>query len=85
LFGEVEFRWPLFDRMEVEHKSTINPSVEDFQIFRVVSNYGISLRLDESAKWNFKLGLRHEYNSKPNNNREKSDYTTNILLVYSRK
>ncbi len=85
LFGEVEFRWPMFDRLELEHKSTINPTVEDFKIFRLVSNYGISLKLDEDARWNLKLGVRHEYHSKPSPGREKSDYTTNILLVYVRK
>ncbi|MEX2286267.1 MAG: DUF481 domain-containing protein [Planctomycetaceae bacterium] len=85
LFGEVEFRWPMFDRLELEHKSTINPTVEDLKIFRLVSTYGISLRLDEDARWNLKLGMRHEYHSKPNTGRENSDYTTNILLVYVRK
>ena len=83
--GEVEFKWPLYGRMQLEEKTTINPSLEDFQIFRVVSDYGISLRLDDDARWNIKLGMRHEYNSKPNGNREKNDYTTDLLLVYVRK
>ena len=85
LLGEAEFRWPLMDRTQFEHKSTINPSAGDFEIFRIVSNYGLLMRLDEGKRWSLKFDVRHEYNSKPNKGRRHSDYTTSVLLLYERK
>jgi len=85
MLGEYEVLWPLYDRMRFEHKMTITPSVEDIELFRFVSTYGISLSLDEDARWNLKLGTRHEYNSEPNDERERSDYTTNLSIVYARR
>ncbi len=82
LLGEVEVRWPLFDRAELEHKTTVNPSLEDLDVFRLVSNHGVLVRLDENERWSLKLGLRHEYNSKPNKGRRRSDFTTLLQLVY---
>lgn len=85
LFGEMELKWPLDERIGLEHKTTVNPSVEDFSVVRVVSNNGLLFQLDEDDKWSLKLGFRYEYNSQPNAGRELSDYTSSILLVYTRK
>ena len=85
LLGELEARFPIGDFADFEHKTTINPSIDDFHVFRLNSTYGILLHLDEEKKWSLKLGLRHEYNSRPNPGRESSDYTSSVLLVYTRK
>ena len=84
LFGEVEALWPLYDRTSLEHKTSIYPSLESMDVFRFVSTYGLLIGLDEDERWSLKLGLRHEYNSHPNVDREKSDYTATFLLVYTR-
>ncbi len=84
LFGEIEVLWPLFDRTSFEHTTSIYPSTEDIQVFRFVSTYGLLIGIDESKHWSLKLGLRHEYNSQPNDHREKSDYTASFTLVYTR-
>ncbi len=85
LFGEVELRWPICEHIQLEHKMTINPTVEDFKIFRMVNNTGLLFRVDEDGRWNLKLGLRHEYNSNPNEGRMHSDYISSLVLVYTRK
>lgn len=85
LFGEVEFRWPICENIQFEHKMTINPTVEDLKIFRMLNNSGLLFRIDEDGRWNIKLGLRHEYNSNPNENRLHSDYISSLVLVYTRK
>jgi hypothetical protein len=85
LFAELDTRWPLFDRVQYEHKSSIHPSLNDIDVYRIVSNTGILICLDDGEQWNLKLGMRFEHNSQPNVGREKSDYTSSILLVYKRK
>jgi len=84
LFGELESVWPLYDRTSLEHKTSIYPSLDDLSVFRFVSTSGLLIALDEGEHWTLKFGLRHEYNSRPNTNREKSDYTASVLLVYTR-
>lgn len=85
LLAEVEFQWPLFDRTQFEHKTTVTPNLEDFQVFRLQSNYGIVVRLDEDERWSLKFGLQHDYNSRPNVNNKPSDYMTGIRLLYELK
>jgi len=84
LFGEVEALWPLCDRTSLEHKTSIYPSLENINVFRFVSTYGVLIGLDEEERWSLKLGLRHEYNSRPNVGRETADYTASFMLVYTR-
>lgn len=84
-FGEVETIWPLNDWLHYEAKSNIRPSLEDLEVFRAISNHGLLVQLDEEGRWSLKLGLRYEYNSKPVGTKVRSDYTTSILLIYSRK
>jgi putative salt-induced outer membrane protein YdiY len=85
LFGEVEMDWELSDTVEWEHRSTILSSMENTEIVRVVSSGGLLIRLDDGDRWRLKLGVRHEYNSKPNKGRLPSDFISSVVLVYKRK
>lgn len=85
LLLETETRWPFLDGIYFEHKATLNPSVDDLQVFRLISNTGLLFHLDNGDRWLLKLGLRLEHNSKPNLGRLKNDYTSSLVLVYSRK
>lgn len=86
LFGEMEIETPLmWDRLLWEHKTTAIPSVEDFSLIRITTASGLSLKLDDEARWHVKLGFRHEYNSQPNPGRERGDLTTSLFLVYKRQ
>lgn len=85
IFGEIEFNWPLHERIFFEHKTRANPSVEDINVMRLVSNYGLLFNLDQAAEWSLKLGLKHDYNSEPNTGLKPNDYATTVLLVYKRK
>lgn len=85
LLGELEVHWPLLDRAEFEHKTTITPSVEDLEVFRLESNYGVIVMLDDDERWSVEFSLRHEFNSRPNQNRRKNDYTTGVRLLYELK
>lgn len=84
-FGEVEMDWRLMDRTMLESKTTIHPSIEDLEVLRIVSNQGVYFQLDNDDQWKLKLGVRLEYNGKPNNNRDPADITSSIQLVYTRK
>lgn len=84
-FGETELIWPVTDWLIYEARSNIRSSLADQEIFRVVSNHGLIMQLDDKGRWSLKLGMRYEYNSKPNPNRLKADYTSSVLVVYTRK
>lgn len=84
-FGEVEMDWRVMERTMFETKTTIHPSVEDLRILRIISNHGLFFQLDQEDQWKLKLGVRLEYNGKPNNNRDPSDITSSVQLVYTRK
>lgn len=85
IFAEAEFQWPLFDRTRFESKSTIRPSIEDYEVFRFTNDMAVLVQLDEQSSWQFKLGVKQEYNSHPAINRKKSDFTTVFQLVYTLK
>ena len=84
-FGELELNWPFLMRSNFESKTTIHPSLADMEIFRMISDNGLLFKLDHDGHWSLKFGLRVEYNSQPNEGRLPADYTTNVLLVYTRK
>jgi putative salt-induced outer membrane protein YdiY len=84
-FGEIELYWPLSEWIHYESKANIRPSLEDTDVYRIVSRYGLIMQLDELGLWSMKLGLRYEYNSKPNPGRQTSDYTSSILVIYTWK
>lgn len=83
--GELEIVWPIFKRSSFETKTTVHPSLEDIGVVRLISTNGLMFELDEHGRWKLKLGFRFEYNSRPNENRLPADYTSSVLLVYSRK
>ncbi|HEX6986010.1 MAG TPA: DUF481 domain-containing protein [Planctomycetaceae bacterium] len=85
LFAEAEAKWPVFDRTLLEYKSTFTPSLDDLSVFRMTSNYGVLVRLDEKESWAMRVGLRHDHNSQPNPGRKEDDFTTTFSVVYTRK
>ncbi|QDT43524.1 hypothetical protein Pan241w_36250 [Gimesia alba] len=85
VFVEIEFRWPLSDHAQLEHKQTWTPSVDVAQILRVTTETGLLFKLDNKDRWNLKFGFLQVYNSFPNAGRKKSDYTGSVSLVYTRK
>ena len=84
IFAELEIRWPVSDRAHFENKTTIFPSVDSLDVFRLTMDTGLLIKIDEAEKWLLKLGLLYNYNSQPNMGRQKADYTTSVSLVYSR-
>tara|TARA_R110002095_G_scaffold188132_1_gene165401 strand:+ start:721 stop:1845 length:1125 start_codon:yes stop_codon:yes gene_type:complete len=88
IFAELEFRWPLSDHAQLEHKQTWTPSMDTgsiASILRVTTETGILFKLDNKDRWNLKFGLLQIYNSAPNAGRKKNDYTGSVSLVYTRK
>ncbi len=85
LFAEAEAKWPVFDRTLLEYKSTFSPSVNEIGVFRMTSNYGVLVKLDDRETWAMKAGLRHDYNSQPNPGKKDNDFTTTFSIVYTRK
>ena len=82
-FAELEINWPVFRRSSFESKTTMHPSLNDVNVFRLTSQNGLLFKIDTKGAWKLKLGFRFDYNSRPNNGRLPADYTTNILLVYT--
>jgi len=88
IFAELEFRWPLSDHAQLEHKQTWTPSMDTgtvSSILRVTTETGLLFKLDNKDRWNLKFGLLQIYNSSPNAGRKKNDYTGSVSLVYTRK
>lgn len=85
MFGEVEIRWPLFDRTALEQKMRVQPSLLNTELVRVFSTTGLLVDLDERERWKLRIGLQYQYNSQPNPGRVPSDYMTTLSLVYQRK
>ena len=54
---------------------TWTPSVEDFGDYRLNHESGLSLPVGSADRWKFKLGIDHDYNSRPATGREKLDTT----------
>lgn len=85
IFGEVEVRWPLWDRLKWEQKSTVFPSVSELEVARAQSQTSLFYALDEQERWSLRLGFVYQYNSQFTIGRQPSDYTTNLSVVYQRK
>lgn len=84
-FGELEVRWPLFQRMSLEHKIRVQPNMMNAQLVRVFSNTGILIDLDSKDRWKLRLGLRTEFISEPAQGRVPTDTFSTVSLVYQRK
>jgi putative salt-induced outer membrane protein YdiY len=85
LFGEIEIRWPLTERLKWEQKSSVFPSVSNLEIARAQSQTSLFYALDEKERWSLRFGFVFQFNGEPPKGRETSDYTTNISVVYQRK
>jgi len=85
VLAEMDLKWPIHDRSDFENKLMIRPSVSDLEVFRLENRSGLLFRIDTNERWKLKLGLWIDYNSKPNRFRLRTDYTTLISLVYTRK
>lgn len=85
LFAEAEAKWPVFDRTQLEYKSTFSPSLNEIGVFRMTSNYGLLVKLDDNERWAMRAGLRHDHNSQPNAGKKEDDFTTTLSVIYSRK
>jgi putative salt-induced outer membrane protein YdiY len=85
IFNELEIRWPLAERLDLEQRTTFHPSVTDYRVFRVVNNTAVMYALDAKRTWNLRLGFHFLHVSVPNPGRLQSDYTTNLSIVYQRQ
>lgn len=85
VFGEIEMRWPIFDRTSFEQRMRVQPSILNYELVRVFSNTGLVIDLDDKDRWKLRLGLRYEYNSEPSLGRQPEDFYTTLNLVYVRK
>jgi putative salt-induced outer membrane protein YdiY len=85
LFTEIEAKWPIGQRVIFEEKATVHPSVNDWQLVRILNQTSFLIPLDSLKRWNLKFGFRYEYNGIPNINRRPSDFATTVNIVYSRK
>ena len=85
MFGEVELRWPIRERMQLEEKFRVQPSLLDIELVRLFNTTGLVWDLDEKERWKLRLGLQYSYNSQPNDGRVPSDFISTVSLVYLRK
>jgi Protein of unknown function, DUF481 len=85
VFGEIEMRWPMFDRTSFEQRVRVQPSILNYELVRVFSNTGLVIDLDDKDRWKLRLGLRYEYNSEPSIGRQPEDFYSTLNLVYVRK
>lgn len=85
MFGELEVRWPVFEKASLEQKMRVQPSLLDWELVRVFSTTGLLMDLDQKERWKLRLGFNYTYISEPNNGRLPSDYLTTLSLVYIRK
>ena len=60
---------------EFEHHGLYSPNVDDFADHRVDLDTALLLPLDSKKYWKLKLGMRNEYNSKPQDDLEDWDHT----------
>lgn len=85
MFGELEVRWPVFEKASFEQKMRVQPSLLDWELVRVFSTTGLLMDLDQKERWKLRVGFNYTYNSEPNTGRLPSDYLTTLSLVYIRK
>lgn len=85
MFSEIELRWPLWDRISIEEKATIYPSLDNFGLVRLQSTAGLMWALDADRRWNLRLNFFYQFIAEPNAGRAPSDYTYALQLVYTRK
>lgn len=85
LFTELEAKWPIGERVIFEEKATVHPSINNWQLVRILNTTSFLIPLDSLKRWNLKFGFRYEYNGLPNIHRRPSDFATTVNIVYSRQ
>lgn len=85
LFGELELRLPVWQRLKWEQKSIVFPSLSALEVARAQSQTALLYAFDETERWSLKFGFQYQFISEPNPGRLPSDYTTNVSIVYLRK
>ena len=85
LFSEMELKWPLSDAIQLEHRMSVNMSLQDVSFVRSTSNSGLMWALDTEKRWSFRIGFQYQFVSRPNPGRIPNDYWTTLQLVYQRK
>ncbi|MGQ0634952.1 MAG: DUF481 domain-containing protein [Planctomycetaceae bacterium] len=85
LFGEVEVRLPLWERLKWEQKTTVFPSLSSLDVARATNQTSFLYAFDEKEQWSLKFGMLYQYISQPNTGRLPNDLTTNFSIVYLRK
>lgn len=85
LFGELELRLPVWQRLKWEQKSTVFPSLSELAVARAQSQTTILYSFDERERWSLRVGLLYQFISQPNVGKVPSDYTTNVSIMYQRK
>lgn len=85
MFGEIELRLPMWERLKWEQKTIVFPSLSVLEVARAQSQTAFLFAFDEKERWSMKLGFQYQYISEPNPGRLPNDFTTNVSIVYLRK
>ena len=84
MLAEIQFKWTFFDSVVLEHQSSAYPAFKEEDGIRVNDETGLLTPIGTSPFWSWKLGLRHQYNNKPNTAVERNEYQASLMLVYDR-
>lgn len=85
MFAEVELRCPVGERVQFEHKTSVHPTLTNFELVRLLTNSSLNYSLDDSKQWSLRIGVQYIYISLPNAGRLPYDVSTNLSIVYQRK
>jgi putative salt-induced outer membrane protein YdiY len=78
----LRFDWNITDNTTWYTDITYAPSIEDIADFRAKHESALSFKMADSA-WNFKLGINHEFNSEPVDDKQELDTTYFSRIEYS--
>ncbi|MCA9296000.1 MAG: DUF481 domain-containing protein [Phycisphaerales bacterium] len=62
LFG-VDFNWKISEKQTFHVDSTIYPQLDDFSMYRTLTNANWAVLVDEASNLSLTVGLQHEYQS----------------------
>jgi putative salt-induced outer membrane protein YdiY len=77
-----DYRLDVKDWTRFTHSGTYSPSLEDFSNYRLDLDTAMVFPLDKND-WRLKLGVRNEYNSRPDDDLEKWDNTYYANIVFT--
>jgi putative salt-induced outer membrane protein YdiY len=73
------------NRWETQNELAWTPSIEDFNDYLATQDSSLSIPVGSSEWWKIRLGLRNEYNNRPDDERKKIDSTLYAAMVITRK